>query len=105
MWLFASSAFFNDVTQVRPVKTRDVFVRIAQLKLVDDIVAHSLSGAGGESCDWTLWKIGAQGVHLPVFRAEFVAPFRDAVRLINHKKRNRHTEKRLNRVAAPEPLR
>ena len=68
------------------MKTRDVFVRIAQLKLVDNIVAYPLSGAGGKSCDGPLREIGAQRVQLTVFWAEFVTPLRNTVRLINHKK-------------------
>src|ERR1700726_4180472 len=74
--LFTSSALFNDVTEVRAVKTRNVFVRIAQLKLVDDVVADSLSGTGSKSRNWPLRKIGAQRVQLTVFWAEFVTPLR-----------------------------
>src|SRR5580704_2790706 len=105
IWLFASAAFLDDVTQVRTVKTRDVFVGIAQLKLVNNIVTHSLSRTRGESCNGLFRKIGAQRAHLSVLRPEFVAPFRNAVRLVNHKKRNRHVAKPLDSVGAREALR
>ena len=98
-------ALLHDVAQIRPVKAGDVLVRIAQLQLVNDVVAHPPRGAGGERRDRALGKMKPQPAQLPVVGPEFVSPLRDAVRLINRKKRNRHLLEPRERVLARQPLR
>jgi hypothetical protein len=83
--LRAAIAFPDYVTQIGAMKAGDVFVRIAQLKLVNDVVPHALGGARGECRDRNLWKLQAQPAQLAVVRAKFVAPFRNAVGFINCK--------------------
>jgi len=46
----------NDVAQIGTAKAGDVFVRLAQAKLLDDVMANPLRGAGGERGDRTVGK-------------------------------------------------
>ena len=68
----------------------NVFVRIAQLQLLKNVVPHLPGGAGGEGRDGMIGKMRAQPAQLPVFGAEFVPPFRNAMRFVDGEKANRH---------------
>ena len=52
------------------MKAGDIFVRIAKLELVENIVAHTPGGAGGESGDGLIGEVLAQGAELAVLGAE-----------------------------------
>src|SRR5229473_8000586 len=94
----------NDVSQISAAKTRDVFVRIAQAKLLDDVVPDALRGAGGESSDGTIRKKFAEAAELPILRPEVVAPFGDAMRLVDGEERNRHASKPRGRAIQGDTL-
>ena len=72
--LCAGVGLADDVAQVRAAETGDVFVRIAQTELLDDVAANAFRGAGGEGCDGAVGKNLAQATKLAVLRAEFMAP-------------------------------
>ena len=48
-----------------------------------DVLAHPLGRGGGERHHRRAGKVVAQVGDLPVFRAEIVAPFGDAMRLVH----------------------
>ena len=87
------------------MKAGDVFVRFAQLKLVNDVVAHALRGAGGECGDGTVGKMDSQAAQLAVFGAKLVSPFRNAMRFVDGEKRDRHALQPIERVRARQALR
>ena len=68
------------------MKAGDVFVGIAQLQLLDDVVPHALRGAGGERGDGAVGKIGPQAAQLAIFGTKLVTPLRNAVRFVNGEK-------------------
>ena len=76
----------NNVTQVGTAKAGDVSVRIAQAELLDDVVANALGGAGGEGGDGTIGEEFAEAAKLPIFGAEVMAPFGDAMCFVDGEK-------------------
>ena len=80
-------------------------MRIAQLKLRQDIVADALRGAGGESGDGLAGKIRAQRAELPVFRPELVAPFGNAMRFVDGEERDGHAREPGHRFGFRQALR
>ena len=72
------------------MKAGDAAVRIAESKLSNDVMPHTLRGAGGEGGDGAVGKMRAQAAELAVFGSEFVAPLRNAMRFVNRKKQNRN---------------
>ena len=82
--LLVSAGLRRDaVSQVRAVETGDVARGILQVQLPDDVAAHALGGRGGERHHRHVGENFAQRRKLPVFRAEIVSPFADAMRLVN----------------------
>jgi hypothetical protein len=76
--------FRNDaVGEVRTVEAGDVTFRLAQFQVRDDILAHARRGGGGERHERDFGKHFPQLRELAVFRAEIVAPFADAMRLVH----------------------
>ena len=65
----------------------------------DSAVALAVNAAIGVS------ETTRAGAQTPVFRPEFVAPFGDAMRLIDGEKRQRHALQPIQRVVAHQPLR
>ena len=59
---FSALALFGHVTQIGAVEAGNVFVRVTQLKLVEDVVTDPLGGAGGESGDVRLRESFRAGV-------------------------------------------
>src|ERR1700686_1648206 len=88
-----------------PAKAGNVLVRIAQAELLDNVVANALRGAGGERRDGVVGKEFAELAELAVFRAEFVAPFGDAMRFIDGKKGQRQAFQPLRSVAQSDAFR
>ncbi len=78
---------------------------VAQLELLDDVVPHAPRRARRERRDGTIGKALAQPAQLPILRPEFVAPFRDAMRLVDRKQRNRDAREPFERIRARQPLR
>ena len=97
--------FLDQISQVGPMKTGNVFVRLAKLKLFQNVVTNPLCGARSKSCDRTIRKMNPQTAQLSVFRAKFVAPFRDAVCLVDGEKRDRNTPQPRDSIRAGQPLR
>src|ERR1700730_6815287 len=87
------------------MKAGNVFVRIAQLQLVQNVVTHTLGGAGGKGCDRAVRKMRAQPAELTVFRTELVPPLRDAMGFVNRKERDGDTLQPANGVRACQSFR
>src|ERR1035438_7292599 len=51
--------------------------------MVDDVIAHATGGRGGERHERNAGEIFSQFRNLAVFRTEIMAPFADAMRLVN----------------------
>jgi hypothetical protein len=71
------------VADVGPVEGADELARVLQAQALDDFVAGRLVGGGGERNARHVGPAFVQQVELAVFRAEVVAPLRDAVGLVN----------------------
>ena len=78
----------HGVVQVGPVEAGHVHARLAQRELPHDVLPDPLRGRGGERSDRYVGEARAQPMQLAVFRAEIVAPFRDAMRLVDDQRRN-----------------
>ena len=72
------------------MKACNVFVGIMQLELVENVVPHVTSRTRRERRDRAIGKVPAQPAQLPVLGTKFVTPLRNAVGLIDGKKRDRH---------------
>ena len=68
------------------MKAGNVFVGIAQLELMENIVPYPLRGAGGKGGNRLPGKMRAQPAQLPIFRTELVSPLGNAMRLVDGKK-------------------
>ncbi len=68
------------------MKAGNVFMRLAQRKLPNDVMPHVLRGAGREGRDGAIRKMIAQAAQQAVFGAKLVAPFRNAMRFVNGEK-------------------
>jgi hypothetical protein len=73
----------NAVGQVRTVETGDVTFRLAQFQMRNNVLAHATGRGGGERHEWDVGKMFSQVGELAVFGTEIVAPFADAMRLVN----------------------
>src|SRR5437868_1380517 len=60
-----------------------IVARFPQLKQTHDVFAHTSSGGRGESHDRCLRQMLTQRGELAIFRTEIVAPFADAMRLVD----------------------
>ena len=87
------------------MKAGNVFVRIAQLQLVKNVVPHPLGGAGGEGRNGTVGKMRAQTAQLPVFRAKLMPPLRDAMGFVNREKRDRYTLQPIKSIGSRQTFR
>ena len=83
----------------------DVFVRIAKLELLEDIVAHAPGGAGGEGGDGLIGKVLPQRAELAVLGAKLVAPFGDAVGFVDGEKSQRNALKPAERIGPRQTFR
>ena len=78
------------------MKTRDVFKRLAQPQLLNNVVPNALRGARRERRDRLVREQLPQAAQLAILRPEIVPPFRNTMRFVNREEGNRH---------ALEPLR
>ena len=69
--------------QVRPVERADEDARFAAEQFRHDLVAGARIGAGGHRDDRRIAERGSRGAQVHVFRAEVVAPLRDAMCLVD----------------------
>ena len=76
------------IREVGPVEARDENCGVAHVELAHDVIAHALGGRRGERHERHAGEVRAQVGNLPVFGPEIVAPFRDAVRLVNRDERD-----------------
>jgi hypothetical protein len=86
------------------VKAGDIFMGIAKLKLMNDVVPHALRSARRKCRDGPVAKSGAQAAQLAVVGTKFVSPLRDAVRFINGEERYRNALHPLERFFTREPF-
>src|SRR4029077_20855593 len=89
--LRAGTGLVDGIAQIGTAKTGDVFVRIAQAKLLDDVAAHTFCGAGRECGDGSIGENLAQAAELAIFRTKLMAPLRDAMGFVNSEKGERKT--------------
>src|SRR5215469_2142931 len=82
----------------------DVLVRIVELQLSQDVMAHALRGAGGKSGDRTIRKVFSQAAELTVLGTELVAPLGNAVCFVDGEESQRHPARPADRVRASQPL-
>ena len=97
--------FADDVTQVRPVKAGNIFIRSTQLKLRQNVMPHMPSSAGRKRRNGMIGKVPAQPVQLPVFRTEFVSPLGNAVSFVDGEERDGNFLQPSDGVAPRQPLR
>ena len=76
-------ALTHEVAEVFAAEAGDGFEGIAEVELVDDVVADLLGGAGGEGGDGMIGEEGAEFAELAVFGAEVVAPLGDAMGFVD----------------------
>src|ERR1035438_6345970 len=99
------TALVGHVSQVRAVEAGDVFVRLAQAQLVQNVLPHALGGARRERRDRLVRKIRPQRTQLPVIRPELVPPLRNAVRFVDGEKRQRQLLQPPHRILPRQPFR
>jgi hypothetical protein len=93
------------IVQVRTVKAGDEFPGLFEFQLLDDVVAHAMCRAGGECRDRLARKFFLKHFQFAVVGAKFVPPFRNAMRFVDHKKRDRHFLQPVNHFAFGQPFR
>ncbi len=76
------------VGEVGPVEAGDEGGRLAQPEVLDDVGAHPLGRGGGEGHERHLGQDGAELGQLAELGAEIMAPFGDAVRLVDGEARH-----------------
>ena len=69
--------------EVRPVEVADEYVRVAQVKLLEDVRADLLGGGGGVGVDGGAGEQLAEPAELAVLGAKVVPPLADAVGLVH----------------------
>ena len=74
--------------KVGAVEAGDAHVRVVEAEALDDVVADTGVGGGGEGDDGRVLEAGAGGAQIPVAGAEVVAPLGDAVRLVDGEQRH-----------------
>ena len=82
--LFVGTVFRQHaIGEVRPIETRNVTTRILQTKLLQNVRPHSFRRRGSERHDRNIRKEFAKLGQLPILRPKVVAPFANAVRLVD----------------------
>ena len=78
------------IVQVGPVEAGDMQSRLAQGELIHDVLPHARGGGGREREHRHRRKVFAQPCETAVLGAKIMAPFRDAMRLINRESAQAH---------------
>src|SRR5579862_3994344 len=86
------------------MKTGDVAIGLAHLQLLQDVVPHLLRGAGSERRNRKIRKTRAQAAELAIVGAKFVAPLRNAVRLIDREKTHWNLAQPFESIAGGQSL-
>jgi len=81
--LHGSFALADEVAEVFAAEAGDGFEGVAEVELVDDVVADLAGGAGGEGRDGMIGEKSAELAELAVFGAEVVAPLGDAMGFVD----------------------
>ena len=68
------------------MKAGNVFVRITQMELPDDVVPHPPRRARREGRDGAIRKFLPQARQISVIGTEFMSPFRNTVCFVDRKK-------------------
>src|SRR5260370_15732389 len=105
MGLRTRLALLRHIAKIGSMKAGNIFMRIAQPDVISDDRRHLPGGAGGKRSDRKAGETIAQRAELAILRTKFVAPLRDAMRLINGKKRDGYTLQPSDRIGAREPFR
>jgi hypothetical protein len=87
--LHGSLALADEVAEVFAAEAGNGFQGVAEVELVDDVVADLLGGACGEGRDGMIGEEAAELAELAVFGAEVVAPLGDAMGFVDGEKGER----------------
>ena len=102
----ASSTSTARRREVGPREAVDVLRRVrGQAEAGQDLVAHDGRGGGGAGEHARGGQLGEQAADLQVLRPEVVAPFADAVRLVDGHQRDGHVAQQAAEALEDEPLR
>ena len=102
--LLDAVALADQITQVRTMKAGNVFIRLAEMELGENVSPDVFGCAGGEGGDGAVGKALAQAAELAVFGAEFVSPLGDAVGFVNGEKLDGHLLEPTQRIGTGEAL-
>ncbi len=86
------------------MKAGNVFIRLAEMELGENVGADMFGCAGGEGGDRAVGKALAQAAELAVLGTEFVSPLGDAVGFVDGEKRDGHLLEPTQRIGAGEAL-
>ena len=101
--VFGLGSYF--VIQIRAVERRLEDLGVHDLKVFHDVVLHLHRGGGGEGDDGEVVADGVDdGTQTAVFRTEVVAPFRDAVCLVDGDERDLEAAQELGGLVFGERL-
>ena len=82
------------VDQVRPIERADQHLGIMQPELADDVVADVRRGGRGVRVQRDVGEAVLQDTQAPVLRPEVMAPFADAVGLVDGDEGERHLRRK-----------
>ena len=95
----------HPVDQVRPIEVADEDGRVAQVELVDDVLADRLGGGGREGVEGGLRELVADRRELPVLGSKIVPPVADAVGFIDGKRAHADFAEEVLEPLGDHPLR
>src|SRR5260370_17474156 len=91
MGLRTRLALLRHIAKIGSMKAGNIFMRIAQPELINDVMTHLPGGAGGKRSDRKAGETIARRAELPGLRTKFVAPLPPPMPLINGNTRDVHT--------------
>ncbi len=95
----------DSVSQVWPIETGDIALRVTQFQLLQDVVPHPLGRSRGQGHDGDVGQNFPQPDQLAIFRPEIVAPLADAMRFVDRDLRDLPFFYLLDKRLEHEPLR
>src|SRR5580693_7558790 len=95
----------NTVSEIWSVKAGDITARLPQLQLLHNIGPHPFGSRCSERHHWHVRKMRSQFLELAIFRPEIVAPFADAMCLVDGELRDVPIYRTLQKRIEHQPLR
>ena len=93
------------VADIRPVKSGAVDFPEGKPEPLDNILLRRLVSRRGEGEARNVWKFLMEDGKSQIFRAEIMAPLRDAMRLVNREERNLRARDKIEKTAGEQPFR